>query len=207
MYRALSKWNRASFGLVACSLVIQTGCISSAEPSLDATVAPFLCSPCGGVAVAVVRDGRVILKKGYGPSDIERHTSIEPDTVFDLASVAKQFTGVALLVLAQRGRLSMHDDYAFNCQSPGIRSAHANQNQPSLSTHVWAPRIPSRRLRGDGCGSTGMAVIVEDTGLFDRVQMGIPVMPTTTCSLGLSNVCRGRPSGRFSKTRSLRRPG
>ena len=57
-----------------------------------------------------MRDGRVILKKGYGQADIDRHTSLEPDTVFDRASVAKQFTGVALLMLAQRSSLSMQND-------------------------------------------------------------------------------------------------
>ena len=49
-------------------------------------------------------------EKGIWPADIDRHTSLEPDTVFDRASVARQFTGVALLMLAQRSSLSMHDD-------------------------------------------------------------------------------------------------
>jgi CubicO group peptidase (beta-lactamase class C family) len=62
-----------------------------------------------GAAILVVRDGQVLLSKGYGLSNIEGKAPIRPDTVFDLASVSKQFTAMAILILAERGKLSVDD--------------------------------------------------------------------------------------------------
>ena len=63
-----------------------------------------------GAAVIVVRDGKVILRKGYGKANMELGVAIEPDMVFRIGSVTKQFTAVAVLMLAQQGKLSLEDD-------------------------------------------------------------------------------------------------
>ena len=62
-----------------------------------------------GAALIVIRDGRVLLKKGYGLSNIEAGEKITTDTVFDLASLSKQFTAMAVLILSERGRLKLDD--------------------------------------------------------------------------------------------------
>lgn len=62
-----------------------------------------------GAAVAVVKDGEVIHRKGYGLANIEWNIPITPDTVFRLASISKQFTAVAIMMLAERGKLSVDD--------------------------------------------------------------------------------------------------
>ena len=63
-----------------------------------------------GAAVVVVRDGRVVLVKGYGCADLERRVPITPKTLFDPASLAKSFTAFAVLKLQAQGRLSLDDD-------------------------------------------------------------------------------------------------
>ncbi|HVF90156.1 MAG TPA: serine hydrolase [Blastocatellia bacterium] len=62
-----------------------------------------------GAAVMVIRDGKVIHKKGYGLANVEAGTPIDTNTVFDLASVSKQFTAMAVMILAERGKLSYDD--------------------------------------------------------------------------------------------------
>jgi CubicO group peptidase (beta-lactamase class C family) len=62
-----------------------------------------------GAAVLVSRKGEVLLRKGYGMSDLEMQIPIEPDMVFRLGSVTKQFTSVAVLMLEEDGRLSVKD--------------------------------------------------------------------------------------------------
>ena len=62
-----------------------------------------------GCAVGVSHRGEVVLKAGYGMADLERNVAITPDTVFESGSVAKQFTAAALLLLAQRGKISLDD--------------------------------------------------------------------------------------------------
>lgn len=63
-------------------------------------------------SVLVVRDGRVLVDKGYGFADPQRARRITPETPFWVASVSKQFTAVAILKLAEQGRLSLEDPIA-----------------------------------------------------------------------------------------------
>ena len=63
-----------------------------------------------GCAVAIVSDGKIIFEKGYGMANLEYDISITPSTVFDIASLSKQFTGFAISTLVQQGRLSADDD-------------------------------------------------------------------------------------------------
>ena len=62
-----------------------------------------------GAALLVVRDGRVAVRKGYGLADLEAGIAVTPHTAFRLASVSKQFTAAAILLLAQDGSLSIDD--------------------------------------------------------------------------------------------------
>jgi CubicO group peptidase (beta-lactamase class C family) len=63
-----------------------------------------------GCALAVVDNGQVALARGYGFADLARRQPITPRTVFDVASVSKQFTAACVLLLAERGRLRLDDD-------------------------------------------------------------------------------------------------
>ncbi|MBP7558348.1 MAG: serine hydrolase [Chitinophagaceae bacterium] len=63
-----------------------------------------------GAAVAVVKDGRVIFQKGYGMADLGHNIPITAQTVFNIASVSKQFTAFATYLLAGEGRISLEDD-------------------------------------------------------------------------------------------------
>jgi len=62
-----------------------------------------------GAALLVLKDGKPLLRKGYGLADLEQHTKVTPDTDFRLASVSKQFTAAAILLLAEDGKLKLDD--------------------------------------------------------------------------------------------------
>jgi CubicO group peptidase (beta-lactamase class C family) len=62
-----------------------------------------------GVALAVVREGKVIKAKGYGLADVELNAPVTERSVFQWASVTKQFTATAILLLAQDGKLKLDD--------------------------------------------------------------------------------------------------
>ncbi|HXG65930.1 MAG TPA: serine hydrolase [Blastocatellia bacterium] len=64
-----------------------------------------------GAAVIVVKDGKTIFRKGYGKANLELGVPIEPDMIFRIGSITKQFTAVAILMLAERGKLSLDDDF------------------------------------------------------------------------------------------------
>jgi CubicO group peptidase (beta-lactamase class C family) len=63
-----------------------------------------------GCAVEVSQDGNIVLERGYGMADLEQGVAIRPDTVFNIASLSKQFTAVSLLLLQEQGKLSLDDD-------------------------------------------------------------------------------------------------
>ena len=62
-----------------------------------------------GLALAVVRDGAVVKMAGYGFANLEHDVPVTPDTVFELASVTKQFTATAIMVLVEDGKLQPDD--------------------------------------------------------------------------------------------------
>ncbi|MFA7158399.1 MAG: serine hydrolase domain-containing protein [Kiritimatiellia bacterium] len=63
-----------------------------------------------GMAVAVVKDGKTVFRRGFGMAEIETGRAITPETVFDAASLAKQFTGFAVSTLIEQKKLSADDD-------------------------------------------------------------------------------------------------
>lgn len=80
------------------------------EQRADAVFAAYVGQQVPGCAVGVARDGEVLLAKGYGRASIEHDVAIDADTAFRIASVSKQFTVVAVLLLAAEGRLALADD-------------------------------------------------------------------------------------------------
>ena len=66
-------------------------------------------SPGCGVA-AVSRNGSIGFERGYGMANVEQAVPISPSTVFDVASISKQFTAMSVMLLAERGRLSLEDE-------------------------------------------------------------------------------------------------
>lgn len=62
-----------------------------------------------GASLLVLKDGKAVVRRGYGRSDLERHVEAGPATNYRLASVTKQFTAAAILLLAQDGKLALED--------------------------------------------------------------------------------------------------
>jgi CubicO group peptidase (beta-lactamase class C family) len=83
--------------------------ISSDQTSkIDAAVAAFrsrLSTP--GMSVAVVKDNQIIFRRGYGLADLENKVPATAVTVFRIASVAKSLTAVAVMQLAEKGKLDL----------------------------------------------------------------------------------------------------
>ncbi|ATQ44064.1 serine hydrolase domain-containing protein [Caulobacter mirabilis] len=85
---------------------------ASGDPRVEATnrlLAPWATMDQPGVAVAASLDGRTVYSRGHGLADLEQGTAIAPATVFRAASVSKQFTAFALMLLVAEGRASLDD--------------------------------------------------------------------------------------------------
>lgn len=69
-------------------------------------------------SILVARDGQPIVSKGYGMANVELDVPNQPQTVFRLGSVTKQFTTMAIMMLQERGKLNANDaacKYLENC--------------------------------------------------------------------------------------------
>ncbi len=82
---------------------------SDTSAKVDALFAPLTDGLQPGAAVMVILGGDIVHQAGYGYANIEQQTPITADSAFRLASVSKQFTAMAVMVLAEDGRLSYDD--------------------------------------------------------------------------------------------------
>lgn len=62
-----------------------------------------------GLALVVIQNGEVVKIKGYGIANLEHDVPVTPDTVFELASVTKQFTATAIMSLVEEGKIKLDD--------------------------------------------------------------------------------------------------
>jgi CubicO group peptidase (beta-lactamase class C family) len=91
------------------TLTAQSPAAADTVAAVDAIFTPWTSGSAPGCAVAVGRDGRVILSRGYGMANLEYDVPITPATIFEAGSVSKQFTAAALVLLSLDGKLSLDD--------------------------------------------------------------------------------------------------
>lgn len=63
-----------------------------------------------GCALALIQDGSIVYKRGYGMADLDHDIPITSTSVFHVASISKQFTAMAIHLLAKEGKLSLDDE-------------------------------------------------------------------------------------------------
>jgi len=81
----------------------------SLAAKIDALLAPVYKIGEPGAALLVVKDGQVLVRKAYGTADLELGVGLEPDMVFRIGSMTKQFTAVAILMLMEQEKLGLND--------------------------------------------------------------------------------------------------
>ncbi len=82
----------------------------SADKQIDALFKEWDTQNTPGASVAVIQHGKLIFAKGYGIANLEYNIPIKPDTIFHVASVSKQFTAMAVVLLELDGKLALDDD-------------------------------------------------------------------------------------------------
>ncbi|MCY3844961.1 MAG: serine hydrolase [Acidobacteria bacterium] len=110
----------AALLLAAATLLVATGVVPLAGPPqgspaptesrIDAIFAPWAGPDGPGCAVSVMEGGDIVFASGYGAANLEYGIPITPESVFHVASVSKQFTALAVALLASEGRLAWDDD-------------------------------------------------------------------------------------------------
>lgn len=81
-----------------------------ASDQVDKLLIPWNTPGSPGCALAIIKDGKIIYKKGYGEANIELGVPITPGTVFYIGSISKQFVAFCAALLESQGKLNFDDD-------------------------------------------------------------------------------------------------
>ena len=105
--------------IIACLALAVFGCVrvhaQTLNARLDALLNDWREKNAPGMAALLVRNGRVEYRKVFGFANLEARTPITADTQFLLASLTKQFTAMAIMILAERHKLQFDDTLAKFC--------------------------------------------------------------------------------------------
>ncbi|MET0394747.1 MAG: serine hydrolase [Chitinophagaceae bacterium] len=100
-----------------------------------------------GLAIVIVKDGHVVLSKGYGVSDITRQAPVDEHTLFMIASNSKLFTGTALAQLEHTGKLSLND--RITRYFPDYRLFESSTSGLVTIRDLLSHRIGTKTFQGD----------------------------------------------------------
>jgi CubicO group peptidase (beta-lactamase class C family) len=98
-------------GLLWCMAMVEAGiCGNALAPAkIDAIFAGFKFNDAPGAGVVVIKEGKKVFQQGYGVAEIRTRAKIDEHTNFRLASVSKQFTAMAVMLLVRDGKLRYQD--------------------------------------------------------------------------------------------------
>ena len=107
-----SRMPRHFVSLIVVMLLLSTG--SSAQDGAaskvdDYIVAEMKAQQIPGLSLAVMKNGQIVLAKGYGLANVEHQAPVRPETIFQSGSMGKQFTATAVMMLVEEGKLSLDD--------------------------------------------------------------------------------------------------
>lgn len=115
-------------------------------------------------AILVVKDGKIILRKGYGFADVERKAPYTPDTRHEVASISKMFTAMAALKLRDAGKLKLEDSickYVDRCPA------------------IWQPITVQQLMRHN----SGIPDYEEPLGLGSEKYLAFMIQPNASAQI------------------------
>lgn len=97
-----------------------------------------------GCAALVAKDGQVIYTRGFGMANLELNVPMQPDMVFRIGSITKQFTAIAVLQLMEQGKLSLQDEITkfipdYPTQAYSITIEHLLTHTSGIKSYTNVP--------------------------------------------------------------------
>jgi CubicO group peptidase (beta-lactamase class C family) len=137
-------------GLVLSSAALQS--VARPETFEDFLKRTYTSIP--GVAVSVIKDGKIVFEGGFGYSDAEKKTFIDSHTRFDLASVSKQITAMAVMMQKEAGRFQYDTPITeffpeFRAFAKGVTVRNLLQHSAGFPDYMELCRGPAPARNGD----------------------------------------------------------
>jgi CubicO group peptidase (beta-lactamase class C family) len=106
--------------------------------NVDDLFAAYTGDSVPGASVMVIHNGQVLARRAYGMADLERHVRATPETDYRLASVSKQFTAMAIMLLAKDGKLRYDQPIRdFLAELPPATQAVTVRNLLNHTSGLW----------------------------------------------------------------------
>jgi CubicO group peptidase (beta-lactamase class C family) len=126
----------AVIACLCCALVeAQMPSLHRARELTDAIAKTMLASPVAGISIAVARDDRVVLARGYGLATWNIRFPVTPETVFHIASISRTYWPRFVLQLVDEGKLRLADDVTSMCRRRRRHGQHVHRTATPQS-HV-----------------------------------------------------------------------
>lgn len=113
---------------------------------IDAVAAPYIKADGPGLTLIVTKDGKTLYRKAYGMADVAAKTPMQADMALRLGSITKQFTAVAVMLLADEGKLAVGDPitkYLPDFPEHGITIEHLLTHTSGIVNYTDKPSFPS----------------------------------------------------------------
>lgn len=110
MIQKRSLWKYVGAAALALGLLPLLFAGDEKTAQVDKLFAAWDTKTTPGAALAIVRDGQIIYKRGYGMAKLEDDIIMTPSKIFDIGSVSKQFTAACVALLVHDGKLAVKDD-------------------------------------------------------------------------------------------------
>jgi CubicO group peptidase (beta-lactamase class C family) len=96
--------------VLTLSAALSAAAADETTTKVDKIFAPWDTTATPGMALAVIKDGKIIYERGYGMASLEDGLIMTPAKVFDVGSVSKQFTAACVAMLIRDGKVGLEDD-------------------------------------------------------------------------------------------------
>jgi CubicO group peptidase (beta-lactamase class C family) len=138
--------------------------------SIDALCAPFTTGASPGCVIAVALDGEPVYQQGFGLADIETGIPLGPGSVFDVGSLAKQFTAMCIALLAEEGALSLDEDIRRHVPEMPVYDApvtirHLVHHTSGLRDYIELLALGGLRYANPSSSAEALALIIRQRGL------------------------------------------
>lgn len=115
-----------------------------ADPIDDFIKAEMQRSQTHGLSLAIVRDGKIVREQAYGLANLEHQVPVKPATLFQAASIGKQFTAALVMLLVEDGKLGLDDPVARHL--PNTPPAWKDVTVRHLLTHTSGLADPGDKI-------------------------------------------------------------
>ena len=123
-------------------------------PQLDSAIFNAFDQSGPGVTVLIKHKGELIYHKGFGMANVEQQVKMDPENVFRIGSITKQFTACAILKLAEEGKLALTDNLHkylpdYPTQGETITIEHLLTHTSGIKSYTGLPEWTAAVRRKD----------------------------------------------------------